>query len=145
MALMAIAAGSRVYLDANAVIYAIEEPRPPTDGQHDLLAAIDGGEIVAITSELTLAECLVSPFSNNDAKLAEIYCVFLTGTGRLEMWPIDRDILIAAASLRARLGNKLADAIHCATALAGRAGTIVTNDKRFRAPDSMRIALWDEL
>src|SRR3954449_8465414 len=65
--------GARVYLDANVFIYAVEhspEHAAFLDGLFDLLEA---GEVVAVTSELTLAEVLAKPFEEGRAELARLY------------------------------------------------------------------------
>lgn len=53
--------GSRVYLDANAFIYVQE--RHPTFGPaiEAICAQIDAQSVEGVTSELSLAECLVKP------------------------------------------------------------------------------------
>ena len=48
--------GRRVYLDANIFIYAVEGFAAHAASIQALLAAMDAGEVVAVTSELTVAE-----------------------------------------------------------------------------------------
>jgi predicted nucleic acid-binding protein len=50
--------GVLTYLDANVLIYAMEQV-PGFTVAGDILRAIDRGEIHALTSDLTLAEALV--------------------------------------------------------------------------------------
>jgi predicted nucleic acid-binding protein len=137
--------GKRIYLDTNIIIYAVEEPSQFTPDQSALFEAIDDGSIEAVTSELSLAECLVHPFSNEDAKLASAYELFLGRGTKLELVPIDRTILIAAAHFRAFAKLRLPDAIHVATAKAAEAAIFLTADKRLKAPSSLLVKKWGSL
>jgi predicted nucleic acid-binding protein len=122
--------GERVYLDANIFIYAIEEVEPWADVTRRLLAAIDAGECMAVTSELSLAECLVKPFELGRADLMEIYLSLLQNRRSLTVVPLSREILIEAARLRAIARIKLPDALHAATARQQGCTVFLTNDGR---------------
>lgn len=143
MALKRDIAGQRTYLDTNIIIYAVEKPSPLSVGQLALFEAIDDGSITAVTSELTLAECLVYPLTANDTRLASAYEQFLTGT-EIELIPIDRPILIAAAHMRALTRIKMPDAIHIATAQAAEATVFLTADRRLRVP-TLNLCRWSDL
>jgi predicted nucleic acid-binding protein len=137
--------GQRVYLDTNIIIYAVEEPSPMSAGQTALFEGMDDGSIAAITSELSLAECLVYPLISEDTKLASAYERFLRGGTVLELVPVDRHILIAAAHVRALTNVKLPDAIHVATAANARATVFLTGDKRIKAPAGLIVENWSRL
>lgn len=64
--------GERVYLDTNIIIYAVEGFADYADQIHALLEAMDTDEIVAVTSELTLAETLVRSKPGNSTGLPDI-------------------------------------------------------------------------
>ncbi|MBD0385183.1 MAG: PIN domain-containing protein [Nostoc sp. C3-bin3] len=49
------------------------------------------------------------------------------------MIPVNRQVLIEAAQLRASINIKLPDAIHAATALLAQCSTFLTNNQRFRS------------
>jgi predicted nucleic acid-binding protein len=51
--------------------------------------------------------------------------------------PIDRSILVDAAHYRARLGIKLPDAIHVATAVAAGCEIFLSNDRKIITPAGM--------
>ncbi|MDQ3563364.1 MAG: hypothetical protein M3436_04215 [Pseudomonadota bacterium] len=73
MGLSALPASSRVYLDANVWIYALEGYAAYAVALKTLFARIDTGEITAITSALTLAEVLVKPFADGNTALQRLY------------------------------------------------------------------------
>jgi predicted nucleic acid-binding protein len=64
--------GPKIYLDANFFIYALEEIAPWAGMAKQILAFLDRGLCAAVTSELSLAECLqrsCSSFLTNDSRL----------------------------------------------------------------------------
>lgn len=130
----------RVYLDANVFIAAFENPGAHSDHAWWLLHAIEGGEIIGVTSELTLAEVLVKPMELCDVRLAEAYENVIAPGAYFEIFPVRRDILISAARLRAsRASIKLPDAVHIATAQVLSCSFIVSDDRRLPAIEQMRV------
>jgi predicted nucleic acid-binding protein len=100
---------------------------------------------VAVTSELTIAECLIKPLSDRNAGTVAAYLTFLDGRPEFPVLPVSRSILLEAARLRAETGIKLPDAIHVATASAADCDVFLTYDRRVRVSAKMKIWLWDEL
>jgi len=135
----------RYYLDTNVVISVVEAAGRLAETQTRFIAGIDGASIEALTSELTLAECLVKPFADKNAAAVEAYLLFLNGRRNLPVVPINRHILTVAARLRTELGVKLPDAIHIATAEAAECGVFLTNDRGIRLPGKMKLKLWNEI
>lgn len=135
----------RYYLDTNVVISVVEAMGPLAQAQKRFIAGIDGTTIKAMTSELTLAECLVKPFADKNAAAVAAYLSFLNGRPNLPVLPITRHILIVAARRRTELGVKLPDAIHIASAEAAGCSVFLTNDRRIRLPDGMKVKLWNEM
>jgi predicted nucleic acid-binding protein len=134
----------RYYLDTNVVISIVEATKAYGAAQARFVKRIDDGEIEVVTSELTLAECLVKPLADRNLKAIEAYLGFLEGRPELSVLPIDRAILLDAARVRAELNIKLPDAIHVATALAARCERFVTSDKGIVLPRAIELARWDQ-
>lgn len=105
----------RVYLDTNIFIYALEGYRTFRTAIATLFDALDRQELFAVTSELTLAEALVKPFLDRNVEREAAYLRILQPSASLQMLPVNRDVLVAAARLRAETSIKLPDAIHAAT------------------------------
>jgi predicted nucleic acid-binding protein len=122
--------GDRLYLDTNIIVVAIEQGNPWMEQLKELFQAIDERRIHAFTSELTLAEAIAKPFAVGAADLILTYETLLAPESAITVVPIDRAILRTAAELQGRLGVKLADAIHLATALQSTCDFVVTNDER---------------
>lgn len=133
--------GQKVYLDANIFIYSVEVVAPWAEELNDIFAGLKSGEFSAVTSNLSLSECLVHPFKNNRLDLAKVYRQVLSPRAYLEIAPIDNAILIFAANIRAQTNLKLPDAIHAATGLTQKCSAILTNDAGFKRVPNLGVFL----
>jgi predicted nucleic acid-binding protein len=124
--------GLVVYFDANIIIYIVEGYPAQRVVLRDLVRALDDGLFRALTSELTLAEVLVGPFRTPNPLYERTYSAVLSGQEQIEVVPVTRDILVAAALLRAESRIQLPDAIHAATARRHGCDVFLTNDDRLR-------------
>jgi len=131
----------RIYLDTNVFIYALEGIMPWADELYDLFAAFDVGRCTAVTSELTLAECLVRPFAQRKDEVVKRYLAVLQTRRYLSIVSISKETLIESAKLRADCGVKLPDAIHAATARGEGCTVLVTNDAAFRRVPDIEVFL----
>ena len=119
-----------IYLDANIVIYAMEESSGYPDLMRKLIESIDSGQIKAMTSELTLAEVLAKPIELRHPEHLEKYERFFAPSSALVLHPVSRDVLMLSARLRADFRLKLLDAIHVATAQLSECKYFLTEDER---------------
>jgi predicted nucleic acid-binding protein len=136
----------RVYLDANVFITAVEATDEISDAVWRLLESFpDGDGITFHTSELTLAEVLVQPLRDNDRQRESDYRNLIMDNETILTRPVDREVLVRAASLRAsarQLDQRrliLPDFVHAATALGADCGWVLTADRRFPALAGVRI------
>jgi predicted nucleic acid-binding protein len=122
-----------IYCDTNVFIHGSEGP-----DDSPLRLAItslfliehDRKSPVLKTSLLTMSELMVHPYRSKDAQLEAGYRIFWHTNAFLEVGPIDLNILLNAAELRANYsGLKLPDAIHLATALALGCSVFLTADE----------------
>jgi predicted nucleic acid-binding protein len=135
-------AGPTLYLDANALIYAVENAPVFGDTMRGVFERIDRGELHGMTSELSLAETLVKPLRDGNRPVVVAYEQLLHPAGRLGVQPISRAVLSEAARLRAAQASlKLPDAIHAATALLHGCTTFLTNDARFATVPALPVLL----
>jgi predicted nucleic acid-binding protein len=123
--------GKKLYVDANLFIYAIEAAEPWVEVARQILHYVDAKKISVVTSELSLAECLVKPFQLENQDAVDIYLKLFQDREHLTVVPVSRDLLVQAASLRAGSRMKLPDAIHAATAIYADCDLLLTNDDRF--------------
>ena len=87
---------AKIYLDSNIIIYAVEGLENYKSLLIKLFCDIDNGKTKAITSELTLCECLVKPYREKRSDIVAAYGNFLSETDSFHIKEISRDILINA-------------------------------------------------
>jgi predicted nucleic acid-binding protein len=125
--------GGVVALDTVVWIYEFENH--PTFGQVTRTLFRDGfgsGRCRAACSLLVLGEILVQPIANSRGDIADQYRKVLSSGPDLTVWPINREVVEAAAVLRAKYQIKMLDAIHAASAVVHKGNLFVTNDGRLR-------------
>lgn len=120
--------GARVYVDANAWIYA-REPLPKWDDLRLFLQLAHAGHWRLVTSELSLAEALVRPIRERDRRAQSEFGRALQSDEQLAVAVVSRPILIEAATLRATRALEMPDAIHAATAKIARCTHFLTGDE----------------
>ena len=133
----------RIYLDANAIILAMEGEVPAAEAMIGIMEHRSAGFAV-VTSELSLAEILVVPIRERDLPRIEVYVGLLArgeaGDTQIECRDVSRDVLLSAARLRAAHPSlKLPDAIHLATAERTGCSHIITGDKRLAAHAALTV------
>lgn len=133
--------GQKVYLDVNIFIYALEGVEPWAVILREIVTSLEAGEWQAVTSILSVAECLVRPFALGRDDLVQLYRTALSPRPHLTIAPLHEEILVSAARLRAKLKFKLPDALHVATALDQGCTVMLTNDAGFRKTPGVQCLL----
>jgi predicted nucleic acid-binding protein len=126
-----VAASAVVYVDANALIYAVEGVQPYANLLRPVWEAARAKAARLIGSELLIIETLTGPLKRGDRALAAAYEQVLAA-GDLQLLPVTAAILRHGATLRANHGLKTPDAIHAATALNAGCSMYLANDQGFR-------------
>lgn len=137
--------GALVYLDTNILLYALEGYPAFIQDLTQLFQSIDRGDLMAVTSELSLAEALVKPIKEQNLAQQATYKQTIRNSRKLSVIPVRREVLIQAAELRAAVNLKLPDAIHAATALLTQCSTFLTNDQRFQVVPGLSVVLLSEI
>jgi predicted nucleic acid-binding protein len=135
----------RYYVDTNVIIGILELTETLSAEQNAFVAGIEAGKIKALTSELTVAECLVKPLANSDQLGITAFLAFLDDRPSFPILPATRNLWIAAAEVRAKTRCSLPDALHIATAVSARCDVFLTDDKRLRTITPMQLELWSTL
>ena len=135
----------RFYLDANTVIAIVERNFALTPSQRTFLEGIDEGKIMAMSSDISLGECLVRPIRSGDSNAIASILDFLDDRPNLPLVGMSRDVMIKAAEIRALTSAKLPDAIQVACASLAGCTVFVSADKRLRLPKSMQRVAFDDL
>jgi predicted nucleic acid-binding protein len=124
-----------VFLDANPVIYLIEQPSNfGAKITARLTVLLANGERLAV-SDLVRMECQVGPLKANDSMLLAQYVAFFQSpdVSVLAISPVVRDL---AAKIRAKYRFKPLDSLHLATAVEHGCTRFLTGDSQLkRFPD----------
>jgi len=101
---------------------------------------------IAVTSPITLAECLVRPFDLGQTQLQRAFInTIATGTNTIFVPINDPIIAIQAAQIRAKYNLQLPDAFQIAVALNAECEAFLTNDTAFRRVTELQILILNEL
>jgi predicted nucleic acid-binding protein len=120
---------SRVYFDANVIIHMVESDGTVADLLSSLVMAKESrSNRNFVTSELSVAECLVKPLRERP-DLIGMYQLVLDQGVYFQIASIDSDVIWNSAELRAKSTKlKLPDAMHIATALNQDCSHFLTSD-----------------
>lgn len=135
----------RVLIDTCVWIYHLEEHPEFGPPAARLIENLEEGRFRAVASELTLLELTVRPLQLGRQDVADDYEVLLDYFPHLELIPISREILVDAASLRARQKLRTPDSIQLATGLRAGATLAVTNDKLWQSVPLIETVLLSDL
>lgn len=120
----------RVFLDTSVCI----AHHSPAEAVHPLARHLfrrvaDGADpLVGYLSALTAAELLIRPIRAGGADLMFIH-TFLRAFPNLVLLPVDLDVALQAANIRAFTGLPLLDALLVASALLSGCEAIISNDR----------------
>ena len=120
---------SRLYLDANSIIYLVEAVNPfHATVAARLLPYRTDLESRIVTSRLSRLECRIQPLRNTDTRLLADYAAFFS-MERLIISEVTANVIEQASDLRVRYNFKTPDAIHLATAIEEKADFFLTGDR----------------
>lgn len=136
---------STLFLDTAPVIYLVERNPHYLDRVHSIFQQIDNGRINAVTTPVTLAECLVHPLRLGLAALRQDFIdVVVTGTNTTFV-SINQQVGETAARLRAQYNLRLPDALQMGTAIVAGCDAFLTNDAQLARVTELTVLVIDEL
>ncbi|NWF57474.1 MAG: PIN domain-containing protein [Syntrophaceae bacterium] len=133
----------KIALDTMIFIYAFEEHRVYLPLVHPLFRELEKGKLTAVTSTLTIAECMVQPFRAKALELAARYKILFRDFPHLSVIPVSDEIAEKGAWLRAQYKIKTPDAIQLATALITGSHVFLTNDEALPSIEGIRVLILD--
>lgn len=140
----ALANVRELFLDTAPIIYHVEGNlayQPMTD---QVFQTIQAGIIIAVTSSITLSECLVHPYRRGDMALAQKFRDVITAGANTRYVGVDA-VAERAAEVRAHYNLKLADSFQIAAAIAAGCDAFLTNDSALKRVNGITILVLDEL
>lgn len=136
---------SRLFLDSAPVIYYVERNPNYIALARAVFQRIDSGVLPAVTSPVTLAECLVLPVRQGALVLQQDFVDLIVSGRNTRFVPIDDLCGRRAAELRARYNLSLTDALQFAVALETGCDAFLTNDLDLRRVTELRVLALDDL
>lgn len=135
----------RLFLDSGPVIYFIEKNEAYLEIMRPVFRHIDSGAVVAVTSPVTLTECLVYPCRFQRPELTRAFVNCIVRGNNTEFVGIDEKAAQRAAAIRASHNLSLADAFQIAVAIAADCDAIITNDLALKRVSEVDVIVLDEL
>ena len=136
---------THLFLDTAPVIYYIEENSRYWAVLDPFFDLIYDGSLIAVTSPVTLAECLVHPYIEAQTQLQQQFTNLIVRTNNITFMPIDQNMAQHAGQLRAKYNIELPDAFQVAVALAAECEALLTNDRRLGRVTELQVLVLDEL
>nr|WP_225225653.1 PIN domain-containing protein [Komarekiella delphini-convector] len=134
-----------MFLDTAPVIYLVEQHPQYFALTRVVFELLQQTSLIGIASPVTLAECLVRPYSLGQIELQQDFIELITDNENIEFVPIaDQSIALNAAQIRAKYNIKLPDAFQIAVALSIGCEAFLTNDVTFRRITELPILLLDD-
>lgn len=135
-----IGRGSIIALDTVTFIYHFEDNPQYAPLTQVVFDAIEGGQVTAVTSMITVAEVLTGAKKAGHPLILQYRALF-AGYPNLTIVPVDMQIAERASDMRCQYGLKMPDVITLATALVCGAQALVTNDRNFTRVTELAVIL----
>ena len=136
---------SRLFLDTAPVVYHVESNAAYKPLVDSIFNQIDAGTIHAVTSPITLAECLVMPIRLGLTQAQQDFTDLIVAGPNVTFVNLNESMARQAAELRARYNLGLADSFQVASALAAGCDALLTNDLGLKRVTELPILVLDEL
>jgi predicted nucleic acid-binding protein len=134
----------QVFLDTAPVIYFVEKNPSYATQLKPIFKRLDDGNLTAVVSPITLAECLVLPYKTGTAKVAQVFIDLMVDGQSVRFFPIDAPTAEKAAELRAKYNISLADAFQIAIAIQAGCDSFLTNDNDLKRVMDIPILILSE-
>lgn len=134
-----------LFLDTPPVIYLVERHPRYIDVVHEIFIRVQDGRPLAVTSPVTLAECLIAPLRLGQTQLQQDFADLILEGENTSFIEINAVLGRRAAEIRAQYNLSLPDAMHVAVALSTGCEAILSNDVHLRRVAELRVVLVDEL
>ena len=132
-------------MDTAPVIYFFERDPRYWDIVSPIFQRVDDGLLMAVTSPVTLAECLVLPYRRGDLFLMREFVDGVVHGNNTLFLPITDEIACKAAELRAVYRLALSDAFQIATCLMSGCDAFLTNDRELRRVKEVKVLVLEEM
>ena len=136
---------TRLFLDTAPLIYFVEKNPSFLNIVRPVFNRIDAGDLTAVTSVVTLAECLIYPYRSGQMDVVKAFTDLIVSGPNTVFIPLDQGIAQQSAELRARYNLALPDALQIAAALSTSCDAFLTNDIRLKRVTELDMIVLDEV
>lgn len=136
-----IADGERVLLDSVALIYYLGTSPVYAPLAREMVTRVVTGRIPAVISSVALTEVLAKEYQGSRPQGTALHRQLMT-MPNVEWLDVSPSLANDAARLRGEHNLSTPDALHVASALAGGATWLITNDRRLRRVEAEGIRVW---
>jgi len=136
---------NRLFLDTAPVIYYVEKNPQYSALTDAIFNLLDQGAFTAVTSPITLAECLVYPYRQGNVSVQQDFTDLIVHGYSTLCIGIDAKMGAKAAELRAIYNLALPDALQIACALAAGCDAFLSNDIALKRVSEIPMLIVDEL
>lgn len=126
-------------VDTAPIIYWLEGHPRLADRFAPVFDSAEAGEATIVISTVTIAEVLAGPLRAGNELLTAQYRQALTRGAGWQVVPLDVEVAVEAARIRAAYRLRLPDAIQVATAIHAGAAALVTHDRALRKVRGLRV------
>jgi len=130
--------------DTSPFIYFVERHPAYLPMVREIIRRVDVGIMKGFASVITLTEVLVHPIYNGDTALENEYRNLLQDSRNFELVPIDAEIAAQASELRSHHNLRTPDALQIAAVLSVGCEAFLTNDKKLRHLDELKVIILDD-
>jgi len=131
----------RVLIDTGLWIYHFEQHPEFGRAAGIAIQSLEDGRFRGVASELTLLELTVRPLQLGRQDVADEYELLLSYFPNLDLEPVNKEVLLGAAALRARHRLRTPDSILLATGIRSGATAAITNDNGWKAAQGLGIEI----
>jgi len=134
-----LGANPTLVIDTAPIIYWLEGHPRLADRFAPVFEAAESGRAQIVVSTVTVAEVLAGPLQAGNELLTAQYREVLTRSAGWRVLPLEVDIAVEAARVRAAYRLRLPDAIQVATGIRAGAAALVTHDRALRRVRGLRV------
>jgi len=142
---VALGSFKSAFIDSAVIIYFVETHPRYAKITQAIFERISNQLLQAMTSPITLAECLVVPQRNHDADMIEAFTQLITSGVGVTFISIGQMVAEQASILRSEYKLGLPDALQLAVSLVSSCDVFLTNDARLKRVNEVHVLLLDEL
>ena len=141
----ALAQTGQVFLDTAPLIFLVEANPSYLDLMRAVFEMIENGQLRAITSPISLAECLIHPIRQSNVAAINTFTNLITSGANTSFVSIGEVVARRAAELRVMYKFKLPDSLQLATEIESGCESFLTNDHQLSQVSEINVIVIDDM